>query len=77
MRDVFLLYCLEKRPQTGKKVGSYLKPKSFHHAEQLIQSSMPFLDWVSPETVVSRAELYLDQGFPIKLPVATNLGGAL
>jgi len=75
VRDIFLLYCLEKSPQSQKRkrVKSYLKPKSFQHAEELIQSSMPFLDWVTPETIVSRAELYLDGGFPMKLPYTANL----
>jgi hypothetical protein len=73
IRDIFLLYCMEKKPRTGKRVKSYLSPKSFNHAENLIQSSMPFLDWVSPDTVIERAELYLEEGFPVKLPYTTNL----
>jgi len=72
LRDIFLLYCMEKRPKSGQAVNSYLKPKDFNHAEMLIQSSMPFLDWSSPNTVIARAELYLDQGIPIKLPISTN-----
>jgi hypothetical protein len=68
LRDIFLLYCLEKRPRSGKRVRSYLKPKNFGHAELLIQSQMPFLDWVSPDNVIERAELYLERGFPVRLP---------
>jgi hypothetical protein len=73
IRDVFLLYCMEKRPQSGKKAKSYLKPRTFEHAELLIQSSMPFLDWTNPSTVISRAELYLENGYPIKGPYARYL----
>ena len=73
VRDIFLLYCLEKRPQSRKKVHSYLRPKSFQHAEELLQSSMPFLDWVSPDTIIARADLYLKDGFPVKLPYTTKL----
>jgi hypothetical protein len=68
VRDVFLLYCLEKRPKSGGCVTSYLSPKGFLHAEELIQSSMRFLDWTNPDTIIERAELYLKDGFPVKLP---------
>jgi len=73
IREIFLLYCLEKQPSKKPKVKSFLKPKSFMHSEQLIKSSMPFLDWTSPDTVIERAELYLNNGHPIKLPYTTNL----
>jgi hypothetical protein len=73
IREIFLLYCMEKQPSKKPRVKSFLKPKSFHHSEQLIKSSMPFLDWTSPDTVIERAELYLDNGYPIKLPYTTNL----
>ena len=56
--DIFLLYCLEKRPRSGAKVTAYLNPKSFAHAEKLIQGSQRFLDWLDPDTVISRAEVY-------------------
>lgn len=72
VRDIFLLYCLEKRPRSGAKVTSFLTPKSFLHAEELIQSSMRFLDWTNPDLVIERAELYLKDGFPIKLPYTAN-----
>jgi hypothetical protein len=73
IRDIFLLYCMEKNSRTGASVKSYLRPKNFSHAEFLIKSSMPFLDWASPDTVIERAELYLEQGFPVKTPYTTNL----
>jgi hypothetical protein len=72
VRDTFLLYCLEKRPRSGARVVSFLNPRSFQHAERLIQSSMPFLDWRSPDTILDRAEIYLKDGFPIKLPYTTH-----
>lgn len=73
VREIFLLYCLEKQPKKKPKVKSYLNPKDFKHSEQLIKSSLPFLDWTSPDTVIERAELYLEKGHPIKLPYTTNL----
>jgi hypothetical protein len=73
IRDLFLLYCLEKPHSSGKKVVSYLRPKDFNHAEVLMKSSMPFLDWASPTAVIERAETYLNDGFPVKLPYETNI----
>lgn len=73
IREIFVLYCLEKQTPTKGTVRSYLKPKNFEHSELLVKSSMTFLDWTSPETVIERAELYLQDGYPIKLPYTTNL----
>jgi hypothetical protein len=73
IRDIFLLYCMEKQPNTRKKVKSYLSPMNYSHTEVLIQSSMPFLDWSSPDTIIDRASIYLQDGYPIKLPLTTNI----
>ncbi len=73
IRDIFLLYTLEKRPCSGVKVTSYLKPRNFLHAEALIRSSMRFVEWSNPDFVIRRAEIYLKDGFPIKPPLAANL----
>ncbi|HLO69552.1 MAG TPA: hypothetical protein VK167_01700 [Flavipsychrobacter sp.] len=73
IREIFLLYCMEKQSPTKKKVVSYLKAKDFKHTESLIKSSMSFLDWTSPDVVIERAELYLLEGYPIKLPYSANL----
>lgn len=72
IRDIFLLYCLEKQPKTNNKVSSYLKPKGFLHSEELIKSSMRFLDWGNPDIVIKRAETYLADGFPLKLPLSSQ-----
>jgi len=72
VRDVFLLYCLGKRSDSGKKASSYLKPKSFLHAETLLKSQLRFLDWGNPDIVIERAETYLKDGYPIKLPLSSN-----
>ncbi|RMH38616.1 MAG: hypothetical protein D6694_12110 [Gammaproteobacteria bacterium] len=66
IRDVFLLYCLEKKPSGRKHVRSYLAPSSFQQAEELVKGESRFLDWARPDSVLSRAELYLRDGFPIK-----------
>ena len=43
VRDIFILYTQEKKRTNGRKVKSYIQPKDFFHAENLIKSSMPFL----------------------------------
>jgi hypothetical protein len=73
IRDLFLLYCLEKPHSSQEKVVSYLRPRDFIHTETLIQSAMTFLDWASPDIVIARAETYLKNGFPIKQPYETNI----
>ncbi len=73
LREIFLLYCLEKQSKRKPKVKSYLKPKDFVHAEQLVKSSMPFLDWTKPDNIIARSEIYLqNDGHPIKLPYIVN-----
>lgn len=73
IRDIFLMYCTGLGSKSGKTVTSYLCPRDPEHAEQLVKSSMPFLDWGSPDEVIKRAELYLDQGFPIKAPYTSRV----
>lgn len=72
IRDVFLLYCFGKKTISGKKVSSFLKPKNYRHAEELIQSSMPHVDWSNPNIIINRAEIYLERGFPIKAVFTSN-----
>ena len=73
IRDIFLLYCTGHSSKSGKAVTSFLNPRDVEHAEQLVKSSMPFVDWGSPDEVIKRAELYLDQGFPIKAPYTSRV----
>ena len=72
LRDIFLCYCLAEMTKSGQQVVSYLIPKDKTHAEQLIKSAMPFLDWTSPDTVIARSEIYLQDGFPVKLAYTAN-----
>jgi len=72
VRDLFLLYTQEKARMNGTSVKSFLKPSDFYHAEDMIRSSSRFLDWNSPDAVIERAELFLEEGFPIKLPYSTS-----
>ncbi len=73
VRDVFLLYCLEKQPETRRRVRSFLNPKGFLHAETLVQATSPYVAWGNPNVMIERAQLYLDGGFPVEPPFAANL----
>lgn len=75
MRNVFVLYCCGIQPNRRKLVRPYLKPKTLRHAEELLQSSLPFLDWSSPDNVIERAEIYLQDGYPVKDVFSANIGG--
>ena len=73
LRNVFLLYSCGIQPGKRRLVRSYLQPRSMKHAESLLKSGMPFLDWSSPDTLVERAEAYLRDGFPVKTPLVSNM----
>jgi len=73
LRDTFLLYCMHKPTTNNIKVNSYVNPRDFLHAEKLVQSSMNYLDWSSPDILVERAELYLAEGYPFKGAITSNL----
>ncbi|RLK48871.1 hypothetical protein DFR31_1986 [Alkalispirillum mobile] len=70
VEEVFILYTLEKNGLSGFKPKSYLKPRSYNHSRDLIRSSMPFLDWSNPESVMERASIYLSSGEPLRTAIA-------
>lgn len=73
LREIFLLHCMGKNWSKRRKPASFLKSVNFEHTERLIKSSMQFLDWTSPDTVITRSELYLKDGFPFKIPITSNI----
>jgi hypothetical protein len=75
LRNIFLLYCCDLQPNRKKLVRSYLHPRTVQHAEMLIKSSMPFIDWSSPHALMERSEAYLKDGHPFKVPLSTNMVG--
>ena len=61
-----------KKSDTGKHAVTYLTPKNYLHAIDLMKSSMPFLDWAKPDSVINRSELYLKDGQPVKSIYTAN-----
>jgi hypothetical protein len=66
LEEVFVLYAKGKRSPSGQRARPFIAPRSSDHALDLMQSAMTFLEWNSPDKVISRAELYLRDGAPVK-----------
>lgn len=73
LAEVFTLLTQGKTNSVGQNAVSYINPVSFEHAQKMLQSAMPFLEWNSVDSVILRADTYLKDGFPIKLPLTANL----
>jgi hypothetical protein len=74
VREIFILYCQEKQTVDRKSVRSYVRPKNFQHAEELVRSSMRYIDWNDPGRMIIRSELFLRDGFPVKDTYASGRG---
>lgn len=70
--SLFSLYSCGHVHSSKKSVKSYLNPKNTVHALELMKSSMPFLEWSSPNLVIDRSELCFKDGFPFKLSLTTH-----
>ncbi len=66
VESAFLNYAQGFPTLNGAVVKSYLNPKDYEHAYEMIKSSQQFLDWNSASKVINRSETYLDGGGPIK-----------
>jgi len=71
LEDAFLLYLLEKPTLSGAVSSSYLKPRNFLHARELLLSGKRFLDWTTPEVVMDRAETFLQNGGTVRNSIAS------
>ena len=60
IEEVFILYCLGKKTPSGKHAKPFIAPNNYTHAMELMKSSMPFLDWAKPGSIIKRSELYLN-----------------
>lgn len=65
LEELFVLYARGKPTASGGTVNRYISPRNGAHAIELLKSGMTYLEWNSPDVVISRAEVYLDGG-PIK-----------
>jgi hypothetical protein len=72
IQTVFIEYVMGSTTIHGDNVTSYLTPLNNEHAYDLIKSSQPFLEWNSPDILIKRSEVYLDNGFPVKLVISSN-----
>lgn len=65
IESVFLDYCLGAQTNNNQAVKSFLRPKNQDHARELIRALEKFIEWDADRTI-QRAELFLEDGFPIK-----------
>lgn len=72
IEEIFILYSQGKASILGKKPKTYLNPRDYNHAYELIKSSKAYLEWNNPDHVIGRAETYLKDGGPVKQVVAAN-----
>lgn len=72
VESVFILYSQEEPTSEGTQVVSYLKPIDSEHTKKLLNGSLQYLDWNSPDNVKERAEIYLENGFPVKDVMTTH-----
>jgi hypothetical protein len=72
LEDVFILYTQSKPTLSNRKPHSFLKPRDFDHAYEIIKSGRDYLDWTNPTFVIDRSEIFLKDGEPIKLSFTSN-----
>lgn len=71
LEEVFVLYARGKPGVSGEVGRSFILPRDGNHARELLRSGMNFLEWNSPDILISRAETYLSGG-PIKSAIALH-----
>ncbi|MDF2525569.1 MAG: hypothetical protein K0S17_654 [Enterobacter mori] len=73
LENTFISYLSGEATKSGLQLATFLKPNDRGHARAMITSSQPYLDWTSPQTVIRRAEVYLDGENPIKTAISSSL----
>jgi hypothetical protein len=63
-----------KLTRSGAAVTRYIAAPSVEHAHNLLKGRSQFLDWNSPDVVISRCELVFDNTNPIKTALTANKG---
>ena len=56
----------------GRRAQKYVSPKDYDHARMLVKSQSKYIDWINPTNLISRAELYFQDGFLIKPAIVSN-----
>ena len=73
LEESFILYMRSKPTVGDKRVKSFVNPKDAGHARDMMKSHLNFLEWNSPDIVIKRCEIFLEEGGPIKQAIAQNL----
>ena len=66
MEECFILYTMGVANLSGFCANSYLASRNYNKNREIIKSGNRYLDWNTPETLISRSELLLKDGEPVK-----------
>jgi hypothetical protein len=69
IEDIFVSYSKYNKPILGIKPGPYLKPKNEEHALDLLTLEKNYIDWTSPDNIISRAEICFKNSQMISDPI--------
>ena len=73
VEDIFVSHSRYNKPISGVKPGPYLKPRDEAHALDLLKLEKDYIDWTSPDAIISRAEICFTNSQivvdPIKLSI--------
>lgn len=73
VEEIFILYSMQKPNLTNKVAKSHLSRANYDLNRNIIKGGQRFIDWASPDTILTRAELYFSDGEPIKSVISTHL----
>lgn len=72
LEETFVFYARGKKTKSGRAVVSYMNPIDSLHARNMLKGHSNFLEWNSVDQVISRTELFLEGGGPLKPALTAN-----
>jgi len=73
LEGVFVSHARFNDPVSGKRSYPFLMPKTENHALDIIKLEKDYMDWTSPDIVVTRAEILFRNHSIITAPIKSNM----
>jgi len=73
IEDLFISYSVYNPPISGITPNPYLNPLTETRALKLLKLEKPFMDWTSPDTIISRAEICFENHTIISEPLKRSI----
>lgn len=73
LESVFISQSRYNDPVSGKRPYPFLDPRTEKHAHELIKLEKDYIDWTSPDSVVSRAEILFRNSKIITDPIKSSM----